>query len=209
MKKILLCMAIPCVMLLACDKKSTSEAISEGEAKTGQKLFLDVHNLGPGKVTAADVVEAHKKDLAVQGKYHVSFVKYWVDEQAGKVYCLSSAPDGNSIHDTHQEAHGLIPDEIMLVTDGPEASLTGKQLYLDVHELGAGNVTAQAVADAHKKDLNVQANHHVNFINYWVNEEQGTVVCLSEAPDSAAVASTHKEAHGLIPVSVHKVSQGN
>lgn len=31
-------------------------------------LFIDVHDLEPGKVTFADVMAAHKKDLAVESK---------------------------------------------------------------------------------------------------------------------------------------------
>lgn len=210
MKKIILCVVILPVLFTACDTKKETEAEApEVPVKTEKKLFLDVHSLGAGKVTLADVAGAHKKDLATQGKYDVSFIKYWVDEKAGKVYCLAEASDGYLVHKTHKEAHGLVPDDLMQVTDGPEVSLTGKQLFLDIHELGAGNVTAEAVADAHQKDLAAQEKHGASFINYWVDTNTGTVVCLSEAPDSASVVATHKEAHGLIPVSVRKVSQGN
>jgi hypothetical protein len=125
------------------------------------------------------------------------------------VYCLSSSADTQSIRATHAEAHGLLPDQIYPVTGGQEATvIEGKSFFLDVHELGPGNVTAKDVAAAHQKDLAVQQKYGVNFINYWVNEKEGRVVCLSQAPDSAAVVKTHKEAHGLIPVSVEKVKQG-
>lgn len=172
-------------------------------------LYIDVHHLGAGKVTAAAVAGAHQKDLAVEKKYNVSFIKYWVDESKGDVYCLSSATNPGAIRATHAEAHGMLPDDIYLVTDGQQASLAGgNDLYLDIHELGPGNVTAAAVAAAHQKDLAVEHKYGVNFINYWVDEKTGTVMCLSQAPDSAAVVNTHREAHGLIPVSVVKVVQG-
>lgn len=152
---------------------------------------------------------AHLKDLAVEEKYDVHFINYWVDEDKGLVYCLSSAGDSSSIRKTHAEAHGLLPDHIFEVTEGSEATLTGnKKLFLDIHELGAGNVTAAAVADAYKKDLAVQGKYGVNFINYWVDEKAGVVMCLSEAADSHAIIATHKEAHGLIPVEVLRVRQG-
>ncbi|RTL59374.1 MAG: DUF4242 domain-containing protein [Sphingobacteriales bacterium] len=83
-----------------------------------------------------------------------------------------------------------------------------KNLYIDVHQLGAGKVTAKDVAGAHEKDLAVEKKHDVNFINYWVDEKQGVVMCLSEAPDSNAVKATHKQAHGLLPVYVLQVKQG-
>jgi hypothetical protein len=178
-------------------------------ARDTTQFYIDVHHLGAGKVTAVAVAGAHQKDLAVEKKYNVSFIKYWVDETKGDVYCLSSAPNPQAIRATHAEAHGLLPDDIYKVSPGQEAMLKGNNnLYLDIHELGPGNVTAAAVAAAHQKDLAVQQKYGVNFINYWVDEKSGTVICLSQAPDSAAVVNTHREAHGLLPVSVVKVAQG-
>ena len=84
-----------------------------------------------------------------------------------------------------------------------------KQLYIDVHHLGAGNVTKEAVAEAHLKDLNVEGQYGVNFINYWVDEANGTVFCLSESPSADAVKQTHAQAHGLIPDNIMEVKVGN
>ncbi|UKJ08506.1 DUF4242 domain-containing protein [Solitalea lacus] len=171
--------------------------------------YIDVHNLEPGKVSLADVQDAHKKDLAAQGKYNVSFINFWVDEQQGKVYCLSKANDEESITSTHKEAHGLLPSAIYEVTEGQAAAMTGKkQLFIDVHELGPGKVTAKDVAGAHAKDLAVEGKYGVNFINYWVDEKNGVVFCLSEAANSTAIINTHKEAHGLVPAYIMKVKQG-
>jgi Protein of unknown function (DUF4242) len=172
-------------------------------------LFIDVHVLQPGSVTAADVAAAHAKDLKVQGKYNVQFLKYWVDEKTGTVYCLSSAPDSAHIADAHNEAHGLLPHQVYAVTEGAAATaLPGVPYFFDIHNLGAGQVTAAAVANAHKKDLAVQKKHGVNFINYWVCEEKGIVFCLSQTRDKSYVTDTHKEAHGLIPAIVVPVVQG-
>ncbi len=173
------------------------------------KLFIDVHQLEPGKVKFEAVAGAHAKDIATEKKYGVQFLKYWVDENKGLVYCLSSAPDSASIRNTHAEAHGMLPDHIYEVTEGTEAALKGnKNLFLDVHYFGAGNVTAQAVAAAHEKDLATQKKHGVNFINYWVDEKEGVVMCLAQAQDSTALIQTHKEAHGLLPAAVSEVKQG-
>jgi hypothetical protein len=177
------------------------------DSKNGEHLYLDVHHLGPGKVTAAAVAEAHAKDLAVQRKYGVHFLKYWVDEAGGDVYCLSSSADTQSIRRTHAEAHGLLPDQIYPVTEGKESATNGeKNFYLDIHDFGTQKVTPQDVAAAHQKDLAVEGKYGVNFINYWVNGSM--VVCLSQAPDSSAVINTHKEAHGLIPQHVMQVKPG-
>jgi len=178
-------------------------------AANEKKLYIDVHQLEPGKVKFKDVAAAHVKDLAVEGKNGVHFINYWVDEKQGLVYCLSSADDTGSIRKTHAEAHGLLPINTYEVTQGIAAHLIGnKKLFLDIHQVGAGNVTAAAVADAHKKDLAVQEKYGVNFINYWVDEKAGVVMCLSEAKNVKSVIATHKEAHGLIPVNIGKVKQG-
>lgn len=180
-----------------------------GAATNEKKLFMDVHQLEPGKVKFEEVAKAHAKDLSVEGKYGVHFLNYWVDAEQGLVYCLSSSADSNSIRKTHAEAHGLLPAYTLEVTDGAVAPLTGNnKLFMDIHKLGAGNVTAAAVADAHKKDLAVQGKYGVNFINYWVDEKAGVVLCLSEAKNPESVANTHKEAHGLIPVEIRNVKQG-
>jgi len=93
----------------------TAAAISV-EAKPGRKLFLDVHDIGKGKVKAKDVAEAHRRDLATEGKYGVDFKAYWVDEKEGKVYCLAEAPSADATRSVHKEAHGLLASKIMEVT---------------------------------------------------------------------------------------------
>jgi len=189
--------------------KAQAAADSVFHPAAGQSLYIDVHQLQPGKVKFEDVAKAHAKDLAVEDKYGVKFLKYWVNEDKGLVYCLSSTSDTNAIKKTHGEAHGLLPDHIYKVSDGAVANLQGKNdFYLDVHYLGAGKVTAADVAGAHQKDLAVEKKYGVNFINYWVDTANGMVMCLSQAPDSSAVIHTHKDAHGLVPAYVVKVKQG-
>jgi hypothetical protein len=182
--------------------------MSSAEAGGTKQLFLDVHRLTPG-IKPEAVAQAHQKDLAVEGKYGVDFIKYWVAPDEGLVFCLASASDSESLRKTHAEAHGLLPDNIYLVEAGTEATLTGKNnLFLDIHYLGAGKVSVKDVAAAHEKDLAVEKKYGANFINYWVNEKEGVVMCLVEAKDSTALINTHKEAHGLLPDKIYRVKQG-
>lgn len=187
----------------------TNKADASPQYRGEKQLFMDIHRLEPGKVTYDAVAGAHAKDLAVQGKYDVQFKKFWVDEKGGLIYCLSSSNDSVSIRKVHAEAHGLQPDQTYVVTGGTEAALKGgKSLFMDIHYLGAGKVSAKDVAAAHQKDLAVQHKHGVNFVNYWVNEKEGVVFCLSESTDSTSVIRAHKEAHGLVPEKIAKVKQG-
>ncbi|MGN6249719.1 MAG: DUF4242 domain-containing protein [Ginsengibacter sp.] len=187
----------------------TDSAVNKLSQPEPESYYIDVHDMTPGKITVADVAAAHQKDLATEGKFGVDFIKYWVDPAKGKIYCLSKAPNEESIINTHREAHGLLPSHVYKVTDGPEAAMEGnEQLYLDVHHVTPGSVTAKDVAAAHQKDLAVEKKYGVNFIDYWVDPKAGVIMCLSQAPDSEAIKKTHKEAHGLLPSYVLKVSQG-
>lgn len=78
--------------------------------------YMDIHEL-PG-VKAADVVGAHEADLKVQEKYGVNYKHYWVDEAAGKVFCLVEAPDRETASKVHREAHGLVAEQLFEVEQG-------------------------------------------------------------------------------------------
>lgn len=80
-------------------------------------LYMDVHSLD-GSVAMADVATAHAADLATQEAHDVHYLRYWVDENAGKIFCLVDAPDAEAAHTVHREAHGLVADEIYLVSEG-------------------------------------------------------------------------------------------
>jgi hypothetical protein len=80
-------------------------------------LFMDVHTLDEG-VSAEEAAKAHQADLETQGKYGVDYKRYWVDENAGKVFCLVDAPTADDAIRVHREAHGLVTDEIYEVSEG-------------------------------------------------------------------------------------------
>lgn len=73
-------------------------------------------------------------------------------------------------------------------------------IYLDRHD--APGATAQDVADAHTRDIDVQSKHGVQYHTYWFDPNNGTVFCLAEGPTREAVEKVHEEAHGLMATSV-------
>jgi len=79
-------------------------------------LFMDVHNM-EGGVSVADVAGAHAADLETQGKYGVSYLRYLVNEDEGKIFCLVEADDAEAANTVHREAHGLVADEIYPVSE--------------------------------------------------------------------------------------------
>ena len=80
-------------------------------------LFMDMHNI-EGGVKADDVAQAHMADLKTQEQYGVSYLRYWVDEGQGKIFCLVDAPDEDAANRVHREAHGLVADAVYPVVEG-------------------------------------------------------------------------------------------
>jgi Protein of unknown function (DUF4242) len=80
-------------------------------------LFMDAHTLS-GPVTLDDVAKAHAADLQTQDAHGVHYLRYWVDQEHGKVFCLVDAPDADAAATVHREAHGLVADEIYPVAEG-------------------------------------------------------------------------------------------
>lgn len=80
-------------------------------------LYLDVHHK-IDDLKAEKLAHAHQKDLEVQHKYGVNYLRYWYDEGTGKVFCLVEAPSKEAAAAVHREAHGLLADEIIEVKEG-------------------------------------------------------------------------------------------
>ena len=81
-------------------------------------LFMDVHENLPEGATATDVAQAHAADVKTQDKYGVKYLRYWVNDEEGKVFCLVEAPDADTAVNVHREAHGLVADRIHEVQEG-------------------------------------------------------------------------------------------
>ncbi len=80
-------------------------------------LYMDVHTVDGG-VAVDDVAKAHEADLQTQGKHDVRYLRYWVDEKQGKIFCLVEAPSADAASAVHREAHGLVADDVFQVQEG-------------------------------------------------------------------------------------------
>jgi hypothetical protein len=80
-------------------------------------LFIDVHQIDGG-VAMEDVAKAHLADLRTQAAYDVRYLRYWVDEPGGRVFCLVEAPSAEAAASVHREAHALVADHIYQVQEG-------------------------------------------------------------------------------------------
>jgi len=78
--------------------------------------------------------------------------------------------------------------------------------FMDVHRM-EGGVSAADVAKAHQADLATQEQYGVRYQRYWVDEHQGRVFCLVEAPDADTAVRVHREAHGLVADEIYEVTE--
>lgn len=78
-------------------------------------------------------------------------------------------------------------------------------IYVDLHD-DLGEVTEEDILAAHRRDLEIQDKHGVQFLTYWFNSPDGHAFCLVSAPTKDAAIACHKESHGLVP---HKMIEVN
>jgi hypothetical protein len=84
---------------------------------------MDRHEV-PG-ASAEDVAEAHVSDLTVAPEFGVKFFSYWFDEDDGAVFCFARAPDEETMTTVHERSHGILPAEIIRVSEDDVVSFLG------------------------------------------------------------------------------------
>jgi len=98
-------------------------------------LYMDIHELPEGHVGAEDVAKAHAADVKIEKKYGVHYHKYWVNEKAGKIFCLCDAPSAEAAAQVHREAHGMLADKIIEIQ--PPELADGFLGGVEVNDVGA------------------------------------------------------------------------
>lgn len=76
-------------------------------------LYMDIHTIEG--VTAEALAQAHAADVKVQDQFGVEYIKYWVNEGCGKVFCLVHAPTPEAATAVHRDAHGFVAEKIIEV----------------------------------------------------------------------------------------------
>jgi class 3 adenylate cyclase len=101
---------------------------------------MDIHELSGG-VSAGDVAKAHAEDIKIEDKYGVHYHKYWVNEKAGKIFCLCHAPNADAAIQVHRQAHGMVADKIIEIQPELAEGFLGG---VEVNEAGAALVPGTA-----------------------------------------------------------------
>lgn len=79
-------------------------------------------------------------------------------------------------------------------------------IFMDIHE-NLGDVTEDDIKSAHRRDLEIQEQHGVQFLTFWFNSPGGQAFCLVDAPSKEAAIAVHKASHGLVPSDVVEVER--
>lgn len=79
-------------------------------------------------------------------------------------------------------------------------------LFMDFHKIE--NITIDDVVKAHMADLAIQEEYGVRYHQFWVNQKEGTVFCLTEGPDAKTCELVHKMAHGNLACAITEVQPG-
>jgi class 3 adenylate cyclase len=77
--------------------------------------------------------------------------------------------------------------------------------FMDRHEFT--DLTAEAAAVGHLRDLEVQGQFGVRFLTYWFDEERQTAFCLAKAPNANAVEAVHRASHGYMAYQIIEVDE--
>ena len=111
--------------------------------------YMDIHEISGG-VSAEDVAKAHAQDVKLQDKYGVTYHKYWVNEKAGKIFCLCHAPNAEAAKQVHREAHGMTAEKVMQIE--PEMA----DLFMGAGEVNGAGAVMLPGAEADKRDPGIR-----------------------------------------------------
>ena len=100
-------------------------------------LLMDVHTRGDSR-TLRDVAHAHAADLRLRGGHDVHYLRYWVDEARGKVFCLVDAPDAGGPAAVHRRAYSLLAKEISDSKDVPAQTNPRRFDTAEIYRLSEG-----------------------------------------------------------------------
>lgn len=174
-------------------------------------LFMDIHTVDSDDFSVEDVVKAHMKDLSVQEKFGVVQVKYWVDTDNKKIFCLMQGPDKAACNAVHLESHGNTACNIIEVSDDEyNLFLNNGKTKNDLAHTLSGKIDAgfRTFLTINIIDLTRKYNHYSNQIYQIIQQNNGTnitqvgngfLVSFTDATSAVICAITIKRLLGSIP----------
>lgn len=92
-------------------------------------LYMDFHKFP--RITLEEAKKAHLADESIQKKYGVKYLQFWVNEQAGTIFCLVEGPDKGTCESVHQMSHGHIACAMVEVDPSYYSLIMGENHRID------------------------------------------------------------------------------
>jgi class 3 adenylate cyclase len=127
--------------------------------------YMDINDF-KGGIAAEEIAKAHAHDLEVQDKYGVNYHRYWINEKAGKIFCLCHAPNAEAAAQVHREAHGQVADKIIEVE--PEVA----DLFMGGSEVNAAGAVVFPGGAADDRDPGIRTILFTDMVESTVMTHQ-------------------------------------
>lgn len=146
-------------------------------------LYMDIHTVTSGAFTVEDVVKAHMQDLAIQERFGVNQIKYWVNVEAKTLFCLMEGPNKDACNRVHKESHGNTACNIIEVTEDEFNLFLGEgNSDNDLARTGNGDIDTgyRTLLLLGLFDLTGQYGKNNNDLYKLVEQHQGVVIIQPE-----------------------------
>ena len=142
-------------------------------------LYMDFHNLDSEDISMEELAKGHNEDLAIQERFGVFELKYWVNIEAKSLFCLVQGPNKEACNEVHKQSHGNTPCNIIEVSED-EFNLyfgIGKSVNDLAHtESGEIDTGYRTLLLLSLDDLTGQKGHYLKEVNRLIEHHKGNRV---------------------------------
>ncbi len=146
-------------------------------------LYMDIHTVDSDDFSVEDVVKAHMEDVAIQERFGVIQIKYWVDTDNKKIFCLMKGPSKEACNAVHKESHGNTACNIIEVSDDEyNLFLHATKTKNDLAIKSSGEVDAgfRTFLFVDTTDFTGNFNHYTNEIYNLVSNHYGVTIAQAD-----------------------------
>jgi AraC-like DNA-binding protein len=92
-------------------------------------LFMDLHKMP--NITMDEAKKAHIADEAIQSNFGVKYLQFWVNLEAGLLFCLVEGPDKSAVENVHRQSHGHVACAVVEVDPSYCSLIMGNNVRID------------------------------------------------------------------------------
>ncbi|MTI89445.1 MAG: DUF4242 domain-containing protein [Balneolaceae bacterium] len=142
-------------------------------------LYMDIHTVDSDTFSVEDVVKAHMEDLAIQERFGVTQLKYWVNVDAKTLFCLMRGPNKEACNEVHKQSHGNTACNIIEVSDDEFNLFLGQGTHInDLAQTFSGEIDTgyRTILSITVFDLTRRHKYHTNKVYKIIEQYEGIVV---------------------------------